>query len=238
MRDLAICFDLDGTVVDRQQAVNAGWRAAFRLLSQSTCLDSERKHRAAFDAAGATLKQRADRCGEPWWQIDEQLALAFGDIITPGTLANAAQTFRSEMNAHVTVFDDVEPVLRHFQASGVRLGILSNGERQHQRRKLESTGLLSKFDAVVTSEDVGAHKPAPEGFLAVCEELELPAHQVMHVGDDPLHDVRGALRAGLIAVWLGRDSADGRDCLGRTRTPAGIPIVATLWELLGLTNVN
>jgi FMN phosphatase YigB (HAD superfamily) len=48
---------------------------------------------------------------------------------------------------------------------------------------------------------VGAEKPNPCIFEAACQQLQLPPHEVVHVGDDRRNDVFGARDAGCYA-WL------------------------------------
>lgn len=78
-----------------------------------------------------------------------------------------------------------------------RLGVLTNGAREWQTGKLRAHGLESRFEAVVTAYDVGAHKPAPAAFRTA--ERRLPADAYAMVGDDPEADVRGAREAGWTA---------------------------------------
>lgn len=60
------------------------------------------------------------------------------------------------------------------------------------------------FDAVVTSEDVGAYKPDRLMFTRALAELGLGADEVLHVGDSLTNDVRGAAEVGIRAVWVNR----------------------------------
>ena len=79
---------------------------------------------------------------------------------------------------------------------------LSNGNAD-----LHRIGLGEYFVATVTARTVGVGKPHPRIFERAVACLGLPAAQVAHVGDDPLLDVQGAQRAGLVAVWLNRSGA-------------------------------
>ncbi len=71
--------------------------------------------------------------------------------------------------------------------------------------------------------DVGVAKPAPAIFEHAVARLDLAPHEVLHVGDDLETDVAGALRAGLAAVWINRDTPKGGQ--------QPVPVVRTLAEL-------
>ena len=56
-------------------------------------------------------------------------------------------------------------------------------------------------------------------------------HEILHVGDDALLDVLGALNSGMQAVWLNRGEAAWSHALHPHET------VTTLTELCGLLRV-
>ena len=92
----------------------------------------------------------------------------------------------------------------------VRLAVVTNGMESHQRAKLDAAGLTGRFDAVVTSEAVGASKPDPRIFHAALARIGCDAGEAVMVGDNPLRDVAGAQRAGLRGVWIDRGRRDSR----------------------------
>ena len=98
----------------------------------------------------------------------------------------------------VQCFDDVRPVLQKW-AARYRLIALTNGNADVHR-----VGLGEFFQGSVDAASLGCAKPDPRIFARACELAGVPAHQVLHVGDDPHLDVRGAQAAGLQAAWLRR----------------------------------
>ena len=65
---------------------------------------------------------------------------------------------------------------------------------------------------MVFSAEVGFRKPAPEIFLARCEELAVDPAAVLFVGDDLERDVQGASRVGMTtsqALWFRADDTPG-----------------------------
>lgn len=81
-----------------------------------------------------------------------------------------------------------------------------------QNRLLAQDHLSHFFSATVYSMDIGHAKPHREIFQAALDALHLPAHEVLHVGDNERTDVGGALAMGLRAVRLDavRDSGPTR----------------------------
>ena len=95
------------------------------------------------------------------------------------------------------VYEDLERL-----AEGHALGVLTNGLPGWQRRKLREHELEQYFDVVVTTYEVGAHKPAPAPYRAC--EARLPASAYGMVGDAAT-DIEGAENAG----WAGYRYAGG-----------------------------
>ena len=98
----------------------------------------------------------------------------------------------------VEFFEDVLPSLQRL-SHRYRLGALSNGNADIFR-----VGLGDIFDFAINAIDVGVPKPEPAMFKAACALLDLAPSQIVHVGDEPEHDIRGAARAGYRTVWVNR----------------------------------
>jgi putative hydrolase of the HAD superfamily len=73
---------------------------------------------------------------------------------------------------------------------------------------LARVGIRAHFVAEVSARGAGCAKPDPRIFAAAATALGIPAAEIAHVGDDPELDVLGAQRAGMIGVWLNRESRD------------------------------
>lgn len=84
-----------------------------------------------------------------------------------------------------------------------RLGIISDtgfASGKAQDDLLAHDGLRSLFDVTVYSVDIGHAKPRREPFRAALDALDLPAADVIHIGDNERTDVRGALDMGMRAI--------------------------------------
>ena len=85
----------------------------------------------------------------------------------------------------------------------LKLGVISNFDgRLHGI--LDDLGIMSCFDLVVSSSDVGVWKPSPEIFEVALRRAECNARHALHVGDEPAADWHGAGRAGMQVFELQR----------------------------------
>ena len=110
-----------------------------------------------------------------------------------------------ELTTKVELYPDVPDVLRALAA--LRTAIASNADQEH----LAAWTFSLPVEFIVISESIRAYKPDPLVFRTVLERLRLEAHEVLHVGDSDVDDVKGAKMAGLRVAWLNRD--------GRRRRP-------------------
>jgi HAD superfamily hydrolase (TIGR01509 family) len=83
------------------------------------------------------------------------------------------------------------------------LGALTNGNAD-----IYKTDAAEYFDFAFLAQDIGAHKPHPDMFQAAIEQSGVTADQIIHVGDDPEHDIRGARDIGMHTVWVNTKAKD------------------------------
>jgi HAD superfamily hydrolase (TIGR01509 family) len=97
---------------------------------------------------------------------------------------------------------DVRPALTALRADGLRVVLAGN---QPERRTAQLRALDLAVDDVVTSDELGAEKPAPAFFAAVLARLGDPdPSSVLYVGDRVDNDVLPALAAGMRVCWVRR----------------------------------
>ena len=113
-------------------------------------------------------------------------------------LAGSALNVFLEARSEVALYAEVPEALERL-ANRYPLIALTNGNADIGR-----AGVGEYFDQVVTPAIAGMAKPDPRIFHAACSALGASPSTVMHAGDHPDSDVRGAARAGLRAAWINR----------------------------------
>ena len=98
---------------------------------------------------------------------------------------------------------DAAPALGALRERGLRLVVVSNWDFS-LHEVLRDVGLAPLLDGAVCSAEIGVAKPATRIFARGLELAGVPASEALHVGDDPVADVRGARAAGLRALLLDR----------------------------------
>lgn len=101
-------------------------------------------------------------------------------------------------------YPESESVLRALSRTGTKLYVVSNWDIQLVK-VLDDLGWARFFEGVVVSAVLGVEKPAPGIFNEALRMAGVPAAKALHVGNDPVTDVRGAREAGIDTVYVARE---------------------------------
>jgi HAD superfamily hydrolase (TIGR01509 family) len=195
----ALLFDLDGTLIDFDACVRDALRAAFAELGYEV---SSEQLWAEIEAASA-------EAGDLYWGQKSALGWSRAQVmeaVMRDTLAAlGAETEPLEVPAHVywarfcktahlnpCAIETLERLQGRF-----KLGLVTNGETDSQRGRLQATGLDRFFDAVLISDEAGCAKPDPRLFALALDKLGVDAGDALYVGDSIEHDYAGAQKAGI-----------------------------------------
>ncbi len=96
----------------------------------------------------------------------------------------------------------------------IKIGFCTDLTANIQFRKIAALGISEYPDAIVTSEECGAEKPAAVMFERVLEKLSVPASEAVMVGDDLEKDIYGALKCGMKAVYFKNGGAEDKGADG------------------------
>jgi putative hydrolase of the HAD superfamily len=232
----AVTFDLHGTLVDD----TSRWRNAI----DEACAEIAELHDDLDGPALAAANVVAWEEYYPTVELDlmvgrineEQLGLESWrrsltecGVADEGIVASARQIFMRHYHASHRLFEDVASTLDGL-SKHVALGIVSNAGNETRVNTIERLRIADMCKTVVVSAEVGIAKPDPRIFEIVLTELDLPAQDVWHVGDNPHIDAAGANAAGLTSVWLNRNGRSPKP--GQPESDYTIRSLAELHELV------
>jgi putative hydrolase of the HAD superfamily len=188
----AVVFDLDGTLLDRRRSFEQFVRGQWERFSHSV--------QAVNPDEYVQTLVRLDRDG--YAPRSELFTGLIAQFELPSDLADTLLVdYRAGFPSACLLFPDVPETLAALRASGLKLGLITNGSVRMQSRKLECLSLSSAFDTILISATEGISKPDPEIFRRALERLQTDAARSVFVGDHPEIDIRGARAAGMQVVW-------------------------------------
>ncbi len=214
-----VIFDFHSTLGhggDPADWLDGAW-ADLRRPSSPQNLETETRYAALLDFLdriwehAAVVDPRSERDLDPA-RHREVFDATVGPRTDLGLDPELADALYRTMLDRWAAYPDAVPTLQEVRAHGIRTTILSNmGVDLHP--VLTREGLAAHLDAVVLSWECGVVKPAAAAFEAALEALELPAAEVLMVGDNAIDDA-GAAAVGIRTLLLPRSTGVGARGLG------------------------
>jgi putative hydrolase of the HAD superfamily len=208
----AAYFDCDGTLLTLDCSYDDLFERACDAAGAEATADAQAAYGEAFFEAFQSFDPDPYRAGMA-------AAIEAGDLdADPSALRDAYVDAEVEAS---TSADGAEAAIDAFDDPDTALGILTNGVTAVQHRKLESVGLLDRFDAFLPSYAIEAHKPDRAIFAAARDRLD--ADEYVYVGDSLEHDVRPAREAGFLAVHVDGEGEPGAVAVDSLDTLSRLP---------------
>ena len=110
------------------------------------------------------------------------------------------QTYWRFFLVNLRLFPGIKDFICQLKSDGVITANITDLTAQIQFRKLVYLGLDEYFDYVVTSEEAGRDKPDKAPFDIILSKIGVDPSEVWMIGDNPVNDIEGAVRAGMIPV--------------------------------------
>ncbi|MCC6418413.1 MAG: HAD family phosphatase [Gemmataceae bacterium] len=181
--ELAVLWDMDGTLVDTGELHFAAWQ---RLLR-----DCGRPFTRADFAATFGLRN------------PEILRILFGDGLDERTAAELGdrkeEFYRAAAAAGVDLLPGVRPLLEALHAAGIRQAIGSSAPRANLDLILRLTNTERFFGTVVAMEDTQRGKPDPQVFQVGAARLGVPPERCVVI-EDAVAGVQAAKAGGMKCI--------------------------------------
>lgn len=196
-----ITFDLDNTLWDveptliRAEQVQQDW-----LLQHRPGAAEAYDHQALWEFKKSVWKRHPHllhNVSQMRIQMLYELQVAAG-YAEDDARNGAKQAFAAFLQERhkVVLYEEALTVLQRL-ARHYTLGALTNGNAD-----IYKTDAGEYFDFAFLAEDIGASKPHPDMFHAALQRAGVAAENIIHVGDNPEHDIQGARDVGMRTVWM------------------------------------
>jgi HAD superfamily hydrolase (TIGR01549 family) len=124
-------------------------------------------------------------------------------IQNPKLSKELARDFLTYRDESYTVFDDSLAALERLQEK-MPVILVSNGHAVLQRKKIAICNMAPLIQKTVIAQEFGLSKPRKEIFHEAMKSVQVPAEQILMVGDNPVADIQGGKNAGLQTAWIQR----------------------------------
>jgi HAD superfamily hydrolase (TIGR01509 family) len=178
-----VIFDVDGTLVDSNDAHARAWEEAFR----------DEGHTVPYEKIRPLIGMGGDKLvpAVTGWPEDDPRAEQVGK--------RRGEIFRKRYLPHVQAFPGARELVATLKGAGLKLAVASSAEKQELEPLLERAGAADLIEHKASSDDAHRSKPDPDIVHAALQRLGLPKTDVVMIGDTP-YDVEAATRAGIAAI--------------------------------------
>ena len=216
-----ILWDIDGTLLNFQEAEKNAIRKCFSAFGLGVCTDE--------------MLANYSRINEKYWKRLERREITKAEVlynrfeeffckedIVCTEIDSFNEMYQICLGDTICFNDNSYELVERLKGRVLQYAV-TNGTFRAQERKLRLSGLDKLFDDVFISEKVGADKPNVDFFHAIWERIgTYPGDEVMIVGDSLTSDMQGGVNAGILCCWYNP---------GRTPNTMKLPIDYEIQDL-------
>lgn len=178
-----VLFDVDGTLVDSNDAHAHAWVRAFAGEDIVVPFEAVRR---LIGMGGDQLMPRVSAISE---ESEAGLRIA----------ARRAQIFRDEYLPHLRPFTDAAALVAAIAGLGYRVAAASSAKREELEPLLAIAGAERLLSLATSSDDADRSKPHPDIVTAALERANASPDEAVLIGDTP-YDITAGARAGVRVI--------------------------------------
>ena len=199
----AVVFDLDDTLFPEREYVRSGFNAVSELLEKKYGISN------AYEELHALFDESAKG-------VFDRFAARHSDKLTAEAASELVDCYRNH-TPKLTLSDEVKSTLVSLREKGYKLGIITDGRPNGQRKKIDALGLNNLVDKIIITDELGERfrKPNPKAFELMAAYFGISLNEMLYLGDNPQKDFvigkRGVTTVRLLndGVYAECDYAEG-----------------------------
>lgn len=181
----AVLLDIDGTLVDSNDAHAWAWVDAF----------AEHGHSVPFEPVRARIGKGGDKL------MPEVSGIEKSSVHGQAIDARRTQIFKQRYMPELRALPGARELLERFRADGLRLVVATSAKSDEMHALLDLCGARSLIDEHTSSDEAERSKPDPDIVRAALDKARVAPHEALMLGDTP-YDIEAAARADVRTVAL------------------------------------
>ena len=178
-----IILDVDGTLVDSNDAHARAWVEAF----------AERRINVSYEQVRKLIGKGGDKLMPEVSGISEETPE--GEAISK----RRGEIFKTRYLPHLKAFPDTRELLQRLHDDGLRLVVASSAKEDELKPLLEKAGAADLIEEKTSSDDADNSKPDPDIVHAALDGAGFTADEAVMLGDTP-YDIEAASKAGVNVI--------------------------------------
>ena len=204
-----ILLDMDGTLIDSNEAHARAWERAF----------AENGEPVPYDEIRRRIGMGGDNLLPAILGIEKESAL--GSRISE----RRSEIYRDEYLPGIRPFSGVRALLERMREAGLRLAIATSSPTEELEPALDIANIRDLLEKRTTADDADSSKPDPDILHAALDQLGLRPEEAVMLGDTP-YDIAAAGSAGLDVIAFRSGGFSDEDLAG------AMAIFDGPWDLL------
>ncbi len=202
-----ILFDLDDTIISYSDISRPIWKEVCnRFSSENDRLEPE------------TLYDTIKEVSNWYWSDPERHRIGRSDLnrarryvlelvfqklgVDDIRLAHKiGETFQKRREEELYLFEGARETVEYLYENNVALAMMTNGEKEKQREKIERFDLEKFFRVILIEGEQGFGKPDERVYTEALNGLGLKPEDAWAVGDSLEFDIEGPQKLGIFTVW-------------------------------------
>jgi HAD superfamily hydrolase (TIGR01509 family) len=181
----AVIFDVDGTLVDSNDAHAQAWVQAM----------TESGRRVEFSSVRPLIGKGGDKL------LPEVTGLSIESPEGKAIAKRRSEIFRRDFLPHLQPTRGAQRLVEWLRDDRMTLVVASSAKEDELHDLLQVAGVAKVFEATASADDAERSKPDPDIVVAAIKQANCPLADTIMVGDTP-YDVEAALRAGIEIIGL------------------------------------
>lgn len=181
----AVIFDVDGTLVDSNDAHAEAWVEAL----------AESGRHPSFDRVRPLIGMGADKL------LPEVAGIAADSAEGQPIVERRREIFQRRFLPELRPTRGAHALLEHLRDERMELVVASSATRAEINGLLRVANAVKMFEAKASSDDAARSKPDPDIVHAAIDRAGCPRDEIIMIGDTP-YDIEAATRAGIAIIAL------------------------------------
>ncbi len=191
-----VIFDIDGTLVDSNDAHARSWVDTF----------SEAGYDVPFEVVRPLIGMGGDKL------LPKTIGIKHDSREGKKLTERRSTIFRERYLPHLRALDGSRALVRRTRRDGLKPVVATSAKDEELEGLLKAAQVADLMEEKATASDAGRSKPDPDIVEAAIEEAGIAAADLVMIGDTP-YDVEAARRAGVRIIgfrsggWMDADLA-------------------------------
>lgn len=196
-----VIFDLDDTLISEREYIQSGFKVISNVISNYYPFGKENLYKLLVNLFNEDNKNVFNR-------FLNKLQINY----TSADIEYLIKIYRNH-SPSINLYKDVIPTLFILRNRGYKLGIISDGFKESQRKKISAVGLEKYFEKIILTDELGREfwKPNEKPFKLMAESFDIDYKDLIYIGDNEAKDFIAPNKLGMKTVKILRKNRIYKD---------------------------